>query len=144
MLLETPEANLVAGMKWLQGTYAQRFNLRHGLRGHVFQGRYKALLIDGEETGHFLQASSYIHLNPVRAGLVKPNQPLKIYPWSSFPSYVASPGKRMEGVYVDRVFGELGHPKDSRVARQKYERYMEDLVGKCREVEGKRGLEEKW
>ena len=144
MLLETPEANLVEGMKWLQGAYAQRFNLRHGLRGHVFQGRYKALLIDGEEAGHFLQASSYIHLNPVRAGLVKPNQPLKIYPWSSFPSYVASPGKRMEGVYVDRVFGELGHQKDSRVARQKYERYMEDLVGKCREVEGKRELEEKW
>ncbi|MBM4332711.1 MAG: transposase, partial [Deltaproteobacteria bacterium] len=109
LLLETPEANLVVGMKWLQGTYTQRFNLRHGFRGHLFQGRYKALLIDGEEPGHFLQASSYIHLNPVRAGLVKLNQPLKIYPWSSFPSYVASPRKRIEWVYVDRVLGELGH-----------------------------------
>ncbi len=69
LLLETPEANLVVGMKWLQGVYTQRFNLRHRLRGHLFQGRYKALLIDGEEPGHFLQASSYIHLNPVRAGL---------------------------------------------------------------------------
>jgi len=64
LLLETPEANLVVGMKWLQGVYTQRFNLRHRLRGHLFQGRYKALLIDGEEPGHFLQASSYIHLNP--------------------------------------------------------------------------------
>lgn len=144
LLLETPEANLVVGMKWLQGTYTQRFNRRHRLRGHLFQGRYKALLIDGEEPGHFLQASSYIHLNPVRAGLVKGNQPLRIYPWSSFPSYLASPRKRKEWVYVDRVFGELGHQKDSRGTREKYGRYMEELAKKCLEVDGKRELEEKW
>jgi len=134
----------VVGMKWLQGTYTQRFNRRHRLRGHLFQGRYKALLIDGEEPGHFLQASSYIHLNPVRAGLVKGNQPLKIYPWSSFPSCLASPRKRKEWVYVDRVFGELGHQKDSRGTREKYGRYMEELAKKCLEVDGKRELEEKW
>jgi hypothetical protein len=144
LLLETPEANLVVGMKWLQGTYTQRFNLRHGLRGHLFQGRYKALLIDGEESGHFLQASSYIHLNPVRAGLVKLNQPLKIYPWSSYPSYVASPRKRIEWVYVDRVLGEFGHQKGRRGSRLKYERFMEELVTRCREVDGKRELEERW
>jgi hypothetical protein len=144
LLLETPEANLVVGMKWLQGTYTQRFNLRHRLRGHLFQGRYKTLLIDEEEPGHFLQVSSYIHLNPVRAGLVKANQPLKIYPWSSFPSYVASPGKRIAWVYVDRVMGELGQQKDSRGSRQKYGRYMEELAKKCREVDGKREMEEKW
>ncbi len=46
-LIETPEANLVAGMKWFLGTYSQRFNARHGQRGHVFQGRYKALPIQG-------------------------------------------------------------------------------------------------
>jgi len=134
----------VVGMKWLQGVYTQRFNLRHRLRGHLFQGRYKALLIDGEEPGHFLQASSYIHLNPVRAGLVKANQPLKIYPWSSYPSYLASPRKRIEWVYVDRVFGDLGHQKGSRGAREKYGRYMEELAKKCREVDGKRELEDKW
>jgi putative transposase len=144
LLLETPEANLVVGMKWLQGTYTQRFNLRHGLGGHLFQGRYKALLIDGEEPGHFLQASSYIHLNPVRAGLVKANQPLRIYPWSSFPSYVASPRKRIEWVYVDRVMGELGYQKDSRGSRQKYGRYMEELAKRSREGDGKREMEEKW
>jgi REP element-mobilizing transposase RayT len=144
LLLETPEGNLVVGMKWLQGTYTQRFNLRHRLRGHLFQGRYKALLIDGEEPGHFLQASSYIHLNPVRAGLVNARQPLKIYPWSSFPSYLASPRKRIEWVYVDRVFGELGHQKDSRGTREKYGRYMEGLAQKCWEVDGKKELEEKW
>ena len=144
LLLETPEANLVVGMKWLQGTYTQRFNLRHRLRGHLFQGRYKALLIDGEEPGHFLQVSSYIHLNPVRAGLVKANQPLKIYPWSSFPSYLVSPRKRIEWVYVDRVLGELGHPQDNWGTREKYGRYMEELAKKCLEVDGKRELEEKW
>jgi len=71
LLLETPEPNLVAGMKWLQGTYTQRFNRRHNLGGHLFQGRYKALVIEDEESGYFLQISSYIYLNPIRAGLVR-------------------------------------------------------------------------
>jgi putative transposase len=47
LLVETPEGNLVAGMKWLQGAYTQRYNSRHGVFGHVFQGRYKALVVDG-------------------------------------------------------------------------------------------------
>jgi hypothetical protein len=55
LLLETPEPNLVVGIKWLQGTYTQRFNRRRDLRGHLFQGRYKALVIDGEESAYFLQ-----------------------------------------------------------------------------------------
>jgi len=124
-LLETPQANLVVGMKWLQGTHTQRFNLRHGLRGHLLQGRYKALLIDGEETGHFLAASSYIHLNPVRAGLIKLNQPLKINPWSSYPPYVGSARKRIEWAYVDRVLGKFSHQKGHRRSRQKYEKYTD-------------------
>lgn len=144
ILLETPEANLVVGMKWLQGIYTQRFNLRHRLRGHLFQGRYKALLMDGEEAGYFLTASGYIHLNPVRAGLIKADQPLRTYRWSSFPSYLASGNKRVEWLYVDRVFGEIGHGNDNRRSRQAYERYMEDLAKKFREVEGKGELEEKW
>src|ERR1035437_176021 len=45
LLLETPEANLVAGMKWLQGTYTQRYNSRHEIFGHLFQGRYKAVVV---------------------------------------------------------------------------------------------------
>lgn len=143
ILLETPGANLVVGMKWLQGTYTQRFNLRHRLRGHLFQGRYKALLIDGEEAGYFLQASSYIHLNPVRAGLIKAGQRLRTYRWSSFPSYLAAPAKRVEWLYVDRVLGEMGHRKDDRRNRQAYERYMEDQAERLRRA-GKGELEEKW
>src|SRR5437870_6211386 len=67
-LLETPEPNLVAGMKWFQGTYTIRFNRRHKLRGHLFQGRYKAVVVDPEERRYFATLSDYIHLNPVRAG----------------------------------------------------------------------------
>ena len=64
-LLETPEANLVSGMKWLLGTYTQRFNSRHKVFGHLFQGRYKALIVDGEQDNYFQTVSTYIHLNPV-------------------------------------------------------------------------------
>src|SRR3954454_17820990 len=71
LLVETPEANLVAGMKWLQGTYTQRYNSRHKLRGHLFQGRYKAVVVDGEEEPYFQVVSTYIHLNPARAKLIE-------------------------------------------------------------------------
>jgi len=72
MRLETPEANLVNGMKWFMGTYTQKFNRRHGLRGHAFQGRYKAVLIDSDSGGYFETVSTYIHLNPARAKLLLP------------------------------------------------------------------------
>ena len=53
LVLETPRANLVAGMKWLLGTYTMRFNRRHKLFGHLFSGRYKALPVDGSRTGRW-------------------------------------------------------------------------------------------
>ncbi|HMO03814.1 MAG TPA: transposase [Kiritimatiellia bacterium] len=67
MALETPEANLTAGMQWLQSTFAMRFNRFHDERGHVFQGRYKAILVEAGRP--LLGLINYIHLNPVRAGL---------------------------------------------------------------------------
>src|SRR6266567_6545924 len=48
LLVETPESNLVSGMKWVQGAYTQRYNSRHRLGGHLFQGRYKAVIVDGQ------------------------------------------------------------------------------------------------
>ena len=69
LLVETPQPTLVAGMHWLQTTYTMRFNRRHRLCGHLFQGRYKAILVDSEEGGYFAVLSDYIHLNPVRRGL---------------------------------------------------------------------------
>ena len=93
LLLETPEANLVAGMKWFQGTYTQRFNAMFKRRGHLFQGRYKALPVEcSGETGYFREVGQYIHLNPFRAGLagVGQSEPLEQYRWSSYPYYVGA------------------------------------------------------
>jgi putative transposase len=85
-LLETPEANLVVGMKWFMGAYTQAFNARHGQRGHVFQGRYKALPVESGAGPYFETVSTYIHLNPARAklpGVAKAG--LEKYAWSSYP-----------------------------------------------------------
>jgi REP element-mobilizing transposase RayT len=67
LALETPKGNLVIGMQWLEATFANRFNRMRGEHGHLFQGRYKALLVDEESSLGPL--CDYIHLNPVRAGV---------------------------------------------------------------------------
>ena len=71
LLVETPEGNLVAGMKWLQATYTQRYNRRHRRFGHLFQGRYKAVIVDPQESAYFQVISTYIHLNPARASFIR-------------------------------------------------------------------------
>lgn len=68
LALETPDPNLVEGMHWLQSTFAIRLTRFHNQHGHVFQGRYKALLV--EDAWHHGRVCDYIHLNPVRAGVV--------------------------------------------------------------------------
>ncbi len=80
LLIETPQPNLVDGMKWLQSTFANRFNRFRNSNGHVFQGRYKAILLDNDAVG---PVCHYIHLNPVRAGLVDVGR-LQEYKDSSF------------------------------------------------------------
>lgn len=79
LLIETRDANLSDAMKRLLGVYTMRYNRKHKRSGHLFQGRYKALLVDKDN--YFLQLSRYIHLNPLKAGLVKDPQD---YPYSSF------------------------------------------------------------
>src|SRR5262245_37863652 len=76
-LIETPEPNLVEGMRSVENTYTRRFNVRHQLWGHVFGGRYKAVLVQSDlngDQGYLGNILDYIHLNPVRAGLVDPKQ----------------------------------------------------------------------
>jgi len=107
LLLETPEPNLVVGMKWLQGTYTQRFNSRHREWGHLFQGRYKALVIQSGDGDYFSTVATYIHLNPVRAQLLDfERQDLSTYPWSSYTLYFDR-DKRPEWLCVDRVLGSF-------------------------------------
>jgi putative transposase len=80
LLVETVDGNLSSGMRQLNGIYTQRFNRRHGLVGHLFQGRYKAILVQKE--AHLLELTRYVVLNPLRAKLV---ESLEDWRWSSYP-----------------------------------------------------------
>jgi REP element-mobilizing transposase RayT len=97
LVVETPAANLVAGMKWFLGTYTARFNRRHRVFGHLFSGRYKAIVVDGSGNGYLRTVCDYVHLNPVRAKLLTPEEPLRAYAWSTYGQYLLPPGKRSPG-----------------------------------------------
>jgi REP element-mobilizing transposase RayT len=125
LVLETPEANLVAGMAWLQSTYTIRLNHRNKLFGHVFSGRYKAQMVEGSGNGYLRTACDYVHLNPVRARLLGAGEPLTAYPWSSWMWYGAAPAYRPSWIRVDRLLGEHGLGKDSAQSRQEFQRRME-------------------
>jgi REP element-mobilizing transposase RayT len=127
LVMETPQANLVAGMKWLLGTYTMRFNRRHKLTGHLFSGRYKSLIVDGSSRGYLRKVGDYVHLNPVRAKLLKAEQPLKAYRWSSYPEYLKGASRRVKWLRVDRLLGEAGIPRDSRAGRRQFELRMEEI-----------------
>jgi len=125
LVLETPNANLVGGMAWLQSTYTIRLNHRHKLFGHVFSGRYKAQLVEGSGNGYLKTACDYVHLNPVRAGLLRSEDRLVAYPWSSLMWYLAAPEHRPGWMRVDRLLGEHGLGSDLAANRQEFERRME-------------------
>ena len=130
LVIETPQPNLVAGMKWLLGVYTKRFNIRHKFCGHVFAGRYKALIVDGSGNGHLKTVCDYVHLNPVRAKLIRPGAALETFRWSSYGEYLKPAGKRPPWLRADRLLGEHGIPKDSSVGREEFARQME-----CRRTE---------
>jgi putative transposase len=125
LVLETPQANLVAGMRWFLSAYTIRLNHRQKLFGHVFSGRYKALLVDGSGSGYLKTACDYVHLNPVRAHLLRQEERLLAYPWSSFGWYLAAPEHRPSWIRADRLLGEHGIQQDSALGRQQFERQME-------------------
>ncbi len=129
LVMETPQANLVAGMQWSLSTYTARFNRRHRRFGHLFSGRYKSLVVDGSSTGYLRTVCEYVHLNPVRAKLLTPEQPLRDYRWSSFGEYLKAPSRRPVWLRVARVFGEMGIPKDSTAGRRRFEEVMEERRG---------------
>ncbi|MGA2556304.1 MAG: transposase [Verrucomicrobiota bacterium] len=142
LLLETPEANLVDGMKWLQGTYTQRYNRRHGVSGHLFQGRYKAAVVDGREKDYLQVVSTYIHLNPARAGLIEVGgERLKRYRWSSYPWYLNRAGQGPVWLCRERVMGSLGLGRQD---GKGYEAYIEGRVLELGSKAGRRELEAQW
>ena len=95
LLAETPEANLVSGMKLLLGAFSQSWNRRRLRRGHVFQGRYKSVPVNASEADpyYFRIVADYIHLNPARAGLAGGQKgKLTAYRWSSLPAHAKGSG----------------------------------------------------
>jgi len=122
LFLQTPEANLSQGMHDLGGTYAGYFNHRHERVGHVFQGRFKAVLVEGQ--GHWLELSRYVHLNPVRAGLAARPE---VWPWSSYIGY-PRPTRRLAWVDYSQVLQEFGG--DGPDARRAYRVFVEDGLGR--------------
>jgi REP element-mobilizing transposase RayT len=144
LLLETPEANLVSGMKWFQGTFTQRINARRRLRGHLFQGRYKALVIDPDEKGYFRTVANYIHMNPVRAGLIaRLPGALRQYRWSSYPIYLSRQKQRPRWLDASRLLWSLGLTDRTR-DRNRFEKYVETLVLEWHSNPGNRNLEKEW
>jgi putative transposase len=143
LVIETPQPNLVAGMKWLLGTYTARFNRRHGKIGHLFAGRYKALLVDGSGTTYLRTVVEYVHLNPVRANLLVADAPLRSYRWSSLPHYLLAPARRPPWLRVERALGDLGIPRDSAAGRQQFEQAMEGRRLEAR-PEGYQGIRRGW
>ena len=134
LLIETPQANLVNGMRWFQTTWTVRFNRFHRLGGHLFQGRYKAVVVDPEERGYFATLSDYLHLNPVRAGLIGLQDKLFSYRWSSYPWYAVMAG-RPPWFEPGRVLSELGL-EDTKAGRRAYAERM-----RARAVEERGGKE---
>ena len=120
LALETPDGNLVSGMQWLQATFANRFNKLRGERGHLFQGRYKALLV--EEGGPLAQVCHYLHLNPVRAGIVTIEQ-LGNYRHSSY-WYLGQPKARPPFLDVRAPLIEAGELADNAAGWKKYGEYL--------------------
>ena len=137
LVVETPKANLVAGMKWFLGTYTSRFNRRHKLFGHLFSGRYKSLIVDGSGDGYLRTVCDYVHLNPIRAKLLPPEEPLQAYRWSSYPEYLKRMGQRVGWLRVDRVLGELGIQRDNTAGRRQFAQAMEERRGKDKPGEWK-------
>ncbi|MEX1113664.1 MAG: transposase [Akkermansiaceae bacterium] len=125
-LVETPEPNLVPGMKWMLGVYSQGWNRRRERHGHVFQGRYKAVVVNGEERGgtYFKIVADYIHLNPARSRWVGGNsgKSLKSWRWSSFPAYAG--GKKPDWLETGRVLRAFQLSEDRRGGRA-YGGYLE-------------------
>lgn len=125
LLLETPDPNLSLGMRQLNGVYTQRTNRRHHRVGHVFQGRYKSILVEKNE--HLLELCRYIVLNPVRAGLVGTQEKWK---WSSYHA-TAYAVKKPGFLSVEWLLGQFARGKNE--ARKAYRKFVADGIEKTEE-----------
>lgn len=115
LLIETSTIPLSSIMQGLQQTYTQFFNVKYGKVGHLFQGRYKAILC--QKDVYLLELIRYIHLNPIRAAVVKS---LATYPWTSYSYYLKD--RRDDLIDTDFVLSQFG--QDRRTARRYYQQFI--------------------
>lgn len=120
--IETPDANLSKGMRQLNGVYTQRYNKRHGKTGHVFQGRFKAILV--QKDSYLLELSRYVVLNPVRAKIIEDPKEWK---WSS---YLATAGlkKVPDCLTADWLLHHFG--SDRKTAQTRYKDFVKEGIKK--------------
>ncbi len=122
LLIETLKANLSRILHYINTSYSNYFNLKEKRVGHLFQGRYKAILIDSDN--YLLEASRYLHLNPVRA---KINEKPEDYPYSSYRTYIFKNKKDI--VSCDLILKMIGGDPFSVNTKNKYKGYVELLIG---------------
>jgi len=122
LLLETPSGNLPQIMRHLNGAYTTYFNVKRKRSGHLFQGRYKAILVDIDE--YAKELSRYIHLNPVRAKMVAIPE---AYTWSSYQFYIGKQ-KSPEWLYIDFILSYFG--KKVSIAQNNYQQFVTEIISK--------------
>lgn len=124
LLMETPKGNLSQIMRHINGAYTTYFNVNRKRSGHLFQGRYKAIIVEVDE--YALELSRYMHLNPVRAGMVSKPQD---YGWSSYRSYT---GLTVPPEWLSRnlILDHFGAPDQ----QGKYRSFVETLIGETYET----------
>lgn len=121
LFLETPSGNLSQIMRHLNGAYTTYFNVKRNRVGHLFQGRYKAILVEADQ--YAAELSRYIHLNPVRAGVVDAPEG---YLWSSYRSYI---GRHEPPAWLKTEFILGFFAGETAEAKQKYREFVEELLG---------------
>ena len=147
-VFETPKANLIAGMTWFQNTITRRINARNRLWGHLFGGRYKAILIEGSlsaigrrrrwQRDYLSEVIDYVHLNPARAALAGPanseRPSVADYPWSSLArGYGLPPKKRPRHLHRD-TFTHFGLD-DTSAGRRAFVRRLDEIAAGEAEIE---------
>jgi putative transposase len=120
LLIETPEGNLSKGIRHLNGLYTQSFNRQHKRVGHMFQGRFKAIIVEKES--HLLELCRYVVLNPVRAGMVSAPQKWR---WSSYRATAVNTNKPPY-LKTDWILAQFGETKSE--ARDKYRQFVKEGV----------------
>ncbi len=122
LLIRTNQPNLSKSMQWVGTTYTRRFNLKHFRSGHLFQGRFKSILVQND--AYLMQLSCYIHRNPLRAGLVNR---LADYRWSSYLAY-AYKSSHTNWLNKDLILSQFSGNDSHKAYREKVQKYSEEEV----------------